>query len=208
MECPAPLCGPETWSRSSGARAAGGEGADARPARGRAGPRGQARPARHQTTPGRRREAGRPFGTCLPSWAVAQNPKVGGGRAQLGAPAEPPCLFPRRLGLPPRGTSSRPRRRERKGALCTHQGRERPRGSPFSKGSSSAAEWRGKAFVREKGFLCVHGSFQKPLFPLPVASHSALPVPPNLLLSRVRSSELARGASQANPAPGPQLRGP
>lgn len=67
--------------------------------------------------------------------------------------------------------------------------------------------------MRKKGFLCFHGSFQKALFLLPAASLSALQVPPNVLLSSVYISELARlearaGASQANPAPGPQLRGP
>lgn len=191
-------------------RAAGGAVGEARPARGRGREGSQTRPL-----PGRARpRAGTrsPF-RDLPSLSGnGSEPKVrAAGRAGLRAAAEP-LPFPRRWGslhvAPPPGRAGR---NERGRCIPTRVSKDSG-ALLFLKAPLQGQRGGEKAFVRKKGFLCFHGSFQKPLFLLPVASSSALQVPPNLLLPRVQSSELARleeqaGASQANPAPGPQLRG-
>lgn len=214
---PSPLRGPRPGSRSSGAQAARAPGVG-RPEEGsgsapgsRKGPRGEPGPPATGPRPAEGRSPVALSGPAFPPGSGSDRRCA--RRGGLGSePQQSRCLFPG-AGAPSTWHLLRAAPAGTKEGAVHPPGFERLRGSPVSKGSSSAAERRGKAFVRKKGFLCFHGSFQKPLFLLPVASPSALQVPPNLLLPRVQSSELARleeqaGVSQANPAPGPQLRGP
>ncbi len=91
------------------------------------------------------RGTGRPLGTRLPPEEAAQDPKVrAAGRAWLRVAAESPCLFPRRLGLPPRGASFEAAPTGTKGGAVQQSGSAK---TNFSKVPSPTTERRVGALV-------------------------------------------------------------